>query len=234
MLVKLKNIFFKKQAWLYWLTLLSAVLITWTGITLKQQFYHIFPLYISLLIGVLQSRANRYASLLGSFNCLIYTVVNISLRLYASAASALLITGPLQLATFIRWSKQPYKQSTRFRRMCTWQWILVATLFVLGFITMNFILSKAEANSQLLDSLCSLLGFFASILSLLSFQEYSWFMLTYSFLGIGLNASMLPTHPAHLTYVIYAIHSFICMIQQFICVRRLYKEQTSAPECNAK
>lgn len=234
MLSKLKSLFPKDKVWLYWLTLLSAVLITWIGIALKQPFYHIFPLYISLIIGVLQSNANRYAPLLGSFNCLIYTVVNISLRLYASAASAFFITGPLQLATYIRWSKQPYKQSTKFRKMNKWQWILAAVFFVAGFIVMNFMLSKAEANSQYLDSACSLLGFFASILSLLSFREYSWFMASYSFLVIGLNASMLPTHPAHLTYVIYAIHSFICMIQQFICVRSLYKEQISTSKNDTK
>ena len=227
MLQKYKNIFTKDQIWLYLLTLVSAILITWIGITLKQPFYHIFPLYISLLIGVLQSRANRYAPLLGSINCLIYTVVNISLRLYASAASALFFTGPMQLATFIRWSKQPYKQSTKFKQLQPWHWIIVVVFLVVGFIVMNFFLTKAEANSQILDSTCSLLGFCASILSLLSFREYSWFMAAYSFLVIGLNASMVPTYPAHLTYVIYAIHSCICMVLQFICVRKLYKEQTA-------
>ena len=44
----------------------TAVLITVTGIKFNQSFFRILPLFISLFVANLQSRVNRYGSLLGS------------------------------------------------------------------------------------------------------------------------------------------------------------------------
>ena len=63
----------------------TAVLITVTGILFHQSPLRILPLYISLFVGMLQAQANRYASLLGGLNSLLYMLVNIYLGLYASA-----------------------------------------------------------------------------------------------------------------------------------------------------
>ena len=52
----------------------TAILITVTGILFRQNFLHILPLYVSLVVGILQSRANRYACLLGGLNSILYTV----------------------------------------------------------------------------------------------------------------------------------------------------------------
>ena len=49
----------------------TAILITVTGILFHQSFIRILPLYVSLVVGVLQSRANRYASLLGGMNSIL-------------------------------------------------------------------------------------------------------------------------------------------------------------------
>ena len=84
----------------------TAVLITVTGIIFRQSFIRILPLYVSLLVGLLQSRANRYASLLGGLNSILYTLVYIYLGLYASAGYALLFSFPLQIVTFILWSRR--------------------------------------------------------------------------------------------------------------------------------
>ena len=70
----------------------TAVLITVTGIKFNQSFFRILPLFISLFVANLQSRVNRYGSLLGSINSLIYAGVYVYYGLYASVLSALLVS----------------------------------------------------------------------------------------------------------------------------------------------
>lgn len=225
MLSKIKEMFPKELAWLYWLTLLTAALITWSGIALGQTALRITPLYISLIVGILQARANRYALLLGSFNCLLYFVALLSVKLYASAANTLFISAPMQFITFLRWNKQPYKQSTHFRKMTPKLWAVTGVLFVIGFFILRFWLNKANASSPLLDTIGTLVGFLCAILTLLSFREYSWLALIGSLNTIVLFTSLLPTHPDQLTYVFYATHSLVCTFRQFLSVRHLYREQ---------
>lgn len=227
MIAKIKKMFPKEQTWLYWLTLLTAILITWSGITFGQKIFRIIPLYISLFVSLLMSSANRYAPLIGSINCLLYCVALASVKLYASAAQTLFISAPMQFITFVRWNKQPYKHSTQFRQLSGKQWALVGAFFAVGFFVLRYVLAAADANSQLLDTLCTLIGFCTSILTMLSFREYSWTSLIGNFFSIFLYISLLPTHPEQLTYVFYATHGFVCTVMQFICVRRLYKEQTT-------
>ena len=50
----------------------TAVLITVTGIIFKQSFFRILPLYVSLVIGYLQTRMSRYAPLMGGINSILY------------------------------------------------------------------------------------------------------------------------------------------------------------------
>ena len=68
----------------------TALGITVTGIVFHQAFLRILPLYISLVISLLQSRVNRYASLLGGFNSLLYALVYVYYELYGSAVYAVL------------------------------------------------------------------------------------------------------------------------------------------------
>ena len=160
------------------------------------------PLFVSLLIGVLQSKANRYAPLLGGLNCLLYTAVYAALGIYATAASTLLISCPLQLATFLRWRKRPYKQSTQFRSLSPKQWCIAAVIFAGYYLVQHFLLSAANSNFRILDNLCAVFSLFTAILPLLSFREYSWFMLGFSITNIALQISMLATIPSHITYLI--------------------------------
>ena len=95
----------------------TAVLITAAGLYYRQKFLLIIPLYFSLIIGLLQSRVNRFASLIGSANSILYGVVYIYYNIYGSALSAFLFSCPIQLLTFIRWNKNKSGESTKLRRM---------------------------------------------------------------------------------------------------------------------
>jgi len=90
---------------------ITFVFIAVSSVLTKQKFFIILPVFISLFINALQADANRYAYLVGSFNSLIYMGVSLYMELYASAASNLLFSFPVQLLTFIRWSKNSYGNS---------------------------------------------------------------------------------------------------------------------------
>lgn len=208
-------------------------MITVTGVIFHQSLFRLIPLYVSLVVGLLQSRANRFSYLLGSLNCIIYTVVYISLGLYASAASALLFSCPIQMITFWQWSKRSYKQSTEFRTLKPIQWLLGSIGFAVCFLLVQFVLKTANSNYPTLDNLGTIVGLTVSLLSLLSFREYSWLMLVTGVINLILYAVMTADNPAQITYLIYAVHSMICIIGQFSSVRRLYAEQKNAVEHRA-
>ncbi len=183
------------------------------------------PLYVSLMIGALQTRANRYAPLIGGLNSILYAAVYYYLGLYASAGYALLFSFPLQIATFIMWSRNKYERSTVFRRMSAKGRALTLGAFVLSFAVLYYVLKLVGSNHRILDSLSSLAGILISILTMFAFVEYTWLMLPSGVLSIALNAATMKTNPEQITYVVFSVYSMICVTLQFFSVRRLYAEQ---------
>ena len=108
------------------LMLVTAVLITAAGVVFKQSLINILPLYVSLCVGLLQSRVSRTAYLIGACNSLLYAAVYAHFKLYASAAYAVLFSSTIQFATYFRWKSRPQGQSTLFRAMTNRQRLLVA------------------------------------------------------------------------------------------------------------
>ena len=207
------------------LILITAILITWMGIVRQQPLFRILPLYVSLFIGMLQAKANRYSCLLGGINSVLYAVVYFSFGLYASAGYALLVSFPFQIATFLRWSKHAYKHSTEFRRMTIPQILLSLIAFLACFAILYWTMTLAGSSYRLLDNATTLIGIATSILTLFSFREYTYLMLGSGILNMVLNFTMMKEHPEQITYLIFSIYSFICILRQFFAVRRLYKEQ---------
>ncbi len=207
------------------LILITAAAITVTGILYRQSVLRILPLYISLIIGALQSRANRYAPLLGGFNSILYMIVYLYLGLYASAGYALLFSCPIQLITFVRWSRRKYGTSTQFRRLTAKQRILVSAAFLLSFTALFLVLRAAGSSHQLLDNLSTLLGILISFLTMFACIEYAYLMLPSGIVSIVLNLATMQEHPEQITYLIFSFYSMICVTQGFFRVCKLYKEQ---------
>lgn len=207
------------------LLITTAVLITVAAIRFRQSPYLVFPLYVSLVVGMLQAKANRYAHLIGSLNSVVYAATFLYLGLYASMCSAFFMSFPLQLATFIRWSKNADGSSTRFKRLTPLQWGMMGITFVLAFVALNFIMTELGSGYVLLDNSHALIGFFATLLSLLAFREYSYLMLGSGTLTVLLYWEMIAQNPAQATHLIYAIYTMICIVRQFFSVRRIYQKQ---------
>lgn len=206
----------------------TCIAITATAVIFGQSWFRMVPLYVSLIIAVLQSRASRYAPLMGGINSLWYAVVYWSLSLYGSAAYALLVSCPIQLLTFIRWSRHAYKHSTEFRRMTTKQRLLVAVGMVVSFSVLYIILAAAGSGYQILDNASTLMGILVSFLTMLAFIEYAYLGIVSGIISIALNLQMTLAEPAQITYLIFSVYSFICVTRAFFYVRKLYKEQQEA------
>ncbi len=221
----MNKVFLKKHLSSFILIGVTAILITVTGIWFKQSFFRILPLYISLIVANLQSRVNRYGSLLGSANSLIYAGVYVYYGLYASVLSALLVSFPIQLLTFIRWNKNKWEQSTVLRRMKPKYMALLLTGFAVLLGAMWFVLPKLGAQYVFLDSTVTVLGTLTSFLTMFAFVEYAFFMVVNCFLNLVLYIQMVPDSPDTVTYLVFGVYSFICAIIGAVSVVKIYKAQ---------
>ena len=217
--------FSKKDIIILILMVCTAVLITVFGIHYGQNFLRILPLYISLIIGMLQSRVNRFASLIGSMNSLLYGAVYIYYNLYASAFSAVLFSFPIQLLTFIRWNKNKWEHSTKLRKLSNKQRILIALGYVVALVAMWIALPLIGSEYVLLDSITNLLGILIYFLTMFACVEYTFLMIINGIIGIALYVTMIPDTPETVTYLIFSVYSFICIVFAFFEARKLHATQ---------
>lgn len=203
----------------------TAVLITAAGVYFNQSFLRILPLYISLVIGMLQSRVNRYASLIGSLNSLLYGVVYFYYGLYGSLFSAVLFSFPIQLLTFLRWNKNKWEHSTVLRRLTAKQRILLCAGCVFSLIAMWIILPLIGSQYVFLDSITNMLGIVIYFLTMFAFFEYTFLMIINGIIGIALYIQMLGESPEMTTYLIFSVYSFICIVFAFFQAKKIYNSQ---------
>lgn len=222
---KAQTKFTKKDIFIFILMGCTAVLITAAGIYYKQQFLLILPLYFSLIIAMLQSRVNRYASLLGSMNSLIYGAVYIHYNLYASAFSALLFSFPIQLLTFIRWNKNKWGHTTVLRKLSAKQRILILLGYIAALAVMWVVLPLIGSQYVFLDSVTNLLGILIYFLTMFAFVEYTFLMIINGVIGTALYITMLQENPDIATHLIFSVYSFICIVFAFFEARKLYNSQ---------
>ena len=209
----------------YALMAVTFVLLTIARIYCKQPLLRTLPLYISLVVSFLLSRVNRYAPLIGGFNSLLYAYVYYYFGLMAMAAYALFFSCPLQLFTFLQWNKRAYKHSTVFRCMTIKQRILTTAACVAAWLATYAILKAIGSSYQLLDNTVSLFGILISILTMFAFIEYTYLIIVSSLISIFLHARMMMDTPEQITYLIFSIYSFICIMRGFFQARALYAEQ---------
>ncbi|MBQ2847284.1 MAG: nicotinamide mononucleotide transporter [Clostridia bacterium] len=217
--------FSKKDIFIFILMGCTAVLITAAGIYFNQSFLRILPLYISLVVGLLQSRVNRYACLVGSINSLLYGVVYFYYGLYGSFFSAVLFSFPIQLLTFIRWNKNKWEHSTVLCKLTAKQRILLTVGFIAALIAMWVILPLIGSQYVFLDSLTNLLGIVIYFLTMFAFVEYTFLMIINGIIGIALYVQMLGETPEMTTYLIYSVYSFICIVIAFFQAKKIYNSQ---------
>ena len=206
----------------------TGIAIFVAGIVCKQEFFLMIPLFVSLFVMAFQSEANRIGPLIGSINSVIYTAAYIYMGVYASAASAILFSFPIQLMTFFRWKKNAYKKTAIFRKMSTKMRIVWSALFLVAWAVIAVIFMHLDYEYAILDSCTLLFGFVIPVLTMLAYIEYTYLWIAQCVLGVFLNIQMVVNDPKETTYLIYGVYALYCVICAFINVQKFYKEQQKA------
>lgn len=206
---------------------ITGVAILVAGILYKQEFFLMIPLFVSLFVMSFQSEANRLGPLIGSINSLIYTAAYIYMGVYASAASAILFSFPIQLMTFFRWKKNAYKKTKTviFRKMTTKMRIVWSALFLVAWGIIAAVFMHLDYEYAILDSCTLLFGFVIPVMTMLAYIEYTYLWIVQCVLGVFLNIQMVMNDPKETTYLIYGVYALYCVIGAFINVQKFYKEQ---------
>ena len=210
---------------------LTAVAITVTGIIFSQTFLNILPLYVSLVVYILQARITRIAHLVGAINSLFYAVVYIRYSLYASAASAVLISFTMQIITYFLWKKRKSGSTTEFRRLPTVLRIVIPILYVIALI-LTYLYLPYESDYKFLDLAHSLLSFVSPFLTMFAFIEYAPLMIYSQCICICLYSMMLRSHPEQSTYLVFACYGLVCQSIATKNVFATYKKQQKEKNCN--
>lgn len=224
--MKIKEVFKENKLSLI-LMAITGALITASVIIFKPNFIQALPYYVSLIIGVLQASANRYAPLIGGFNSILYAIVFYSIGLNGNALYALLFSFPIQIVTFVRWQKNKYGSSTLFKKM---SWLgrgVTAVIFVLAVIGFRAVLSVMGGEQQLFDSMTTLFGILITILTMLSYVEYSYLSPVSGIVSIVMyiQAVLAPGGGIKVHMLIFSIYSLICVTRGMFRINKLYKEQ---------
>ena len=204
---------------------LTGVAILIAGILCKQEFFLMIPLFVSLFVMAFQSEANRVGALIGSINSLIYTVAYVYMGVYASAASAILFSFPVQLMTFFRWKKNAYKKTAVFRKMSTKMRVVSTLAFLVVWAVASVVCMQLDYEYAVLDSCLFLFGLVTPFLTMLAFIEYTYLLIIQSVLGVFLNIQMVMNDYKETTYLIYGVYALYCVVCAFINVHKFYKEQ---------
>ena len=225
MLNTLKKILLESKIFMISLITLTAVGITVSGIITGQQFFKILPLYVSLGVMFLQSKAMRLGPLVGGLNCILYTIVYLSYGLYASALTTILMSFPIQIATFIMWSRKKSGLSTRFKTLSRPWLFAILGIMAVAYVPL-LISNKAAGGSYIeLDTAGAVVAFASSALMLFAFSNYIYFQITGCFISMLLYIFMLRDTPEQLCYLIYNIYSTICCIRGALNISIIKKKQ---------
>ena len=210
----------------YFLIAITFILISFFGMKYSQDPFRILPLYVSIVVMLLQTRVNRYAFLIGGLNSILYAVVYCCYKLYASAINALCISCTMQIVTFINWGKNPYKDnSTVFRELGTKKRMLYSILFaVMWFVCYN-VFKHMGSNKTMLDNTIMLTGISTTLLTMFSYVEWVYMQNIGIILNLIMYSSMIKENPEMSAYLVSMIYSLISAIITFIKVNKLYKEQ---------
>lgn len=217
------------QLYKYLLIAVTFLGITAAAIVCRCDIYRVIPLYVSLLVMYLQTKASRFSFLLGGCNAAYYAAVYLFLGLYGMALYSILIACPIQIITYIRWKKRACADSTLLKRLTPKQRLCCVAGFCLMWTALYFILNSMGSGYIILDNSICLISTAANLASLLCLIEFPYIQCVAHILNITLYIQMIRQDPRQWTYLIYTTYALICAIISAVYMQKLYNKQNSRP-----
>ena len=210
----------------YTLMAVCFVMIIITGIKEKSHPISVWPLINSLFIMILSMRAYRIAHLLGSINCLIYSIGFFMIGMYGSLISTLCVSFPLQFITFFVWGKRKFKRATMFRKLPI-IWEIVLTIGVIGACIVGAMLigNIEGARQSTLDSICMVLGIIIPFMSMFALVETIIFDIINTSVSFIMWILIIIADPMQMPYLVSAIFNTYCVVFRAITWVQLYRIQ---------
>lgn len=209
----------KKIPPMIYLAILEFIAVVVLSIVFEAKFFDTLPLLISTFVMFMQTRVNRYAFILGGVNSIIYAAVYVGMGLYGSAASALLMSFPLQIITFINWQRNTHKGTTEIKRFSTKARLIILACMV-GMWALLYVIFSALGSAYLvLDNTVTVIGTAATVICILRYCEFAALQMVSSAVQVVLYASMTVDDKSRIIYLIYSVYCFICVTVTFIKTR---------------
>lgn len=202
------------------------------GIMEKQDVIKLIPALFALFVYILASKAYRIAYIIGAINSALYSIGYFMQGLYGNAFVSLFLYVPLQIFTFIQWSKQKYKQATKFKRLPLKYELLLFGGAIIAWLVCWYVLSILPGSSSVpaLDAAATISGPITATITMFALME----TIGYELILTGSNAVMwiilLFTNPANITYLISTCFTLYCQICKAYTWIKLYREQNAESE----
>ena len=207
---------------------ITAVLLIVCGITFKQHPIKLLPTLISLIVGLLSAKVSRYMFLLAGGNCVLYSIGFFMERLYPSAISALAISFPSSVISFILWSKNQTNTKEVIVRRLNRKSALLLIASVAAFWTVSYFVYKAMGTKSLiLDNSIFVLGITISVMQMLRYIETPFLNLLSGIIGIVQWSILTIENIANINYLIYQVFYFYCIALSAFKWIKLYRSQKS-------
>lgn len=205
-------------------TILVGIMIIAFAIRNGQTVIKTLPTLITLVVLIMSVRANRYAFLVGASNCVLYTIAYMSEGVYFSAASAFLVSMPIQIFSFFVWSKHKSgKTKSELIRMKWWQLLLSIVAIFPAWAGCYFGISGLiGGNEPLLDSLVFILGLLISALVAFRFIEGQYFNIVSCLIALAMWIAIFIEDPSNVNFVIISCYNLFRTVQAAINWTVLY------------
>ena len=210
---------------------IAGILIITLGIVFEQKFIMLLPTIVSLVVGVLVSRVNRYMFLLSGANCVLYSVGYYMNGLYGTALSAIAISFPSSIMSFILWSKNQTKTKEvivrRFNKKSGSVFAIAVTLF---WIASYFVYKALDTKTLVFETTVFVLGITITFMQMLRFVETPFFNVASSVISTVQWFIITMENVSNINYLIYNIYFLYCVTVSVFKWVRLYKEQNKETE----
>ncbi len=203
------------------------------GIVTHQKFIKLLPSLISLVVIYLVSKANRFNFILGACNAVIYCIGYFMEGLYASIVSSVVISMPIQIASFITWKKNSKNasdaQATQMKSFSKMVLLGIALGLFAAAVGLYFIFSGLQgAKMQGLDVALLVVGTTASVFMMLRYYEAIYFYLANAVINFAMWLIIVIGNIANINYLISAVYTVISSIIACYNWRKIYILQEKA------
>jgi nicotinamide mononucleotide transporter PnuC len=216
----------------YALMLAVAAMIIVFAVLREQSIIKTLPTLITLAVQMLLVKANRFAFLLGGINAMLYGVAYFTEGLYFSLVSAVLISAPIQLYSFVAWSKNARGGQAELKFLKKKHLMITLAVSVAGWMGCYFGLSWLFAGQSypLLDTYIFVMGITVSFLAAWRYIESQYLNIISSVLSLTLWVLLTVRDPSNFNYVIISTYNLYRIIQASVVWTRKYYQSKKEKE----